>query len=250
MPSSFFRSALITGASSGIGRALAVELAAPGVTLHLCGRDPERLSETTRACEAKGAVVRAAMLDVTDAAAAAGWISAAGPLDLVIANAGIAAGAKAGERETAAQTRTVLATNLDGALNTMLPAIETMRAAGGGRIAVIASIAAFLPVPGAAGYCASKAAIDAWTVAMAPALRSEAIHLTSVCPGYIRTAMTANNPFPMPGLMEADRAAAIILRGIRRGRTRVVFPWWFGLFVRLIDLLPPQVLATFARTRL
>ena len=242
------RSILITGASSGIGQALAVALAGPGVTLHLSGRDARRLGTVATTCEARGAVVLSRVIDVRDAAAMTAWIGGAGPLDLVIANAGIAAGNRTGRPETAEQTREVLGTNLEGALNTVLPAIEVMagQPAGAdgirGRIAVIASIAAFIAAPGAAAYCASKSAIDTWVVATAPAVRPAGIALTSVCPGYIRTRMTARNRFAMPGLMDADRAAALILKGIMAGRVRVVFPRWMGVVARLAGLLPPRML--------
>jgi NAD(P)-dependent dehydrogenase (short-subunit alcohol dehydrogenase family) len=241
------RSVLITGASSGIGRALAVACAAPGVVVFLCGRDAARLAEAEAACTARGAEVRARVLDVTDAEAMAAWIGAAGRLDLVVANAGISAGT-GGQAETAAQVRKIFAVNLDGVMNTVLPALEVMAAqapdAEGvrGRIAVVASIAAFIAAPGAPAYCAAKAAADFWTVATAPAARKRGILLTSICPGYVRTAMTAKNPFPMPGLMDADRAARIILRGIAAGRRRVVFPWWMGLAARIVGLLPPRVI--------
>lgn len=241
------RSALITGASAGIGAALAQALAAPGVTLHLSGRDAERLDAVGRACLGRGAAVSIRVIDVRDAAAMAAWIAGAGALDLVIANAGIAAGNRTDSPETEERTRAVLATNLDGALNTVLPALAVMAAqpadAAGvrGRIAVIASVAAFIKAPGAAAYCASKAAIDTWMVSSARDARARGVVLTSVCPGYVRTAMTASNRFPMPGLMDADRAAGIILDGILAGRRRVVFPWWMGLLARTIGLLPPRL---------
>ena len=107
-----------------------------------------------------------------------------------------------------------------------------------GRIAVVASVAAFVPAPGAPAYCASKAAVDAWTVGTAAMARRQGVLMTSVCPGYVRTAMTARNRFPMPGLMGAERAAGIILRGLSRGARRIVFPWWMGLAARLVGLLP------------
>jgi short-subunit dehydrogenase len=236
---------LITGASSGLGRALALARAAPGASLHLSGRDAARLAETAAACRARGAEVREAVLDVRDGPAMAAWIAAAGRIDLLVANAGISAGTGDNRPENAAQARAILAVNLDGMLNTVLPALEAMAAqspgADGlrGRIAVVASIAAFVPAPGAPAYCASKAAADTWTVATAASARRQGIALTSVCPGYVRTAMTRGNRFPMPGLMDADRAAGIILRGIAAGRRRVVFPWWMGALSRLAGLMPP-----------
>jgi short-subunit dehydrogenase len=246
--------ALVTGASSGIGHALALALARDGATLHLSGRDPARLAAVAAACRAKGATVLAHIIDVRDAAAMAAWIEAAGRLDLVIANAGIGAGSDDGRPESATQVRAVLATNLDGALNTALPALERMLGqpadANGlrGRIAVIASVAAFVPGPNAATYCASKAAVDRWTVATAHHAARHGVVMTSVCPGYIRTAMTARNRFPMPGLMDVEPAAAIILRAILAGRRRIAFPWWVAGLARAVGALPPswssRILAT------
>ena len=233
-----YKTVLITGASSGLGRALALELAAPGVVLHLCGRDAARLEATAQACRAKGANVNAAPRDVTDATAMADWIANAGPLDLVIANAGISGGTGQGQAETAEQTRAIFAVNLDGALNSILPALAAMRANRHGTIASIASIAALLPTPNAPAYGASKAALHAWTLAASPSARADGILLASVCPGFIRTAMTAKNPFRMPGLMDADHAARIILAGLANGRDCIIFPWWMGLLARLVSLLP------------
>jgi NAD(P)-dependent dehydrogenase (short-subunit alcohol dehydrogenase family) len=250
-----FPAVLITGASSGIGRALALALAEPGVTLHLAGRDAARLQATADAAARRGAVVKPEVLDVCDAAAMAGWIAGAGRLDLVIANAGISAGAPHDAPEPAAQIRAVFATNLDGVLNTVLPALEVMRCQPAGldgvrgRIAAIASIAAFVAAPGAGAYCASKAAVDTWMVASAPGAGARGIQLCSVCPGYIRTAMTAENRFPMPGLMEAERAARIILRGIGAGRVRIAFPWWLAAMARIAGLLPPRLLGTLLATQ-
>jgi NAD(P)-dependent dehydrogenase (short-subunit alcohol dehydrogenase family) len=240
-------SVLLTGASSGLGRALALACAAPGVTLHLGGRDAGRLARVAEECGARGASVHAHVADVRDAAAMAAWIGGAGRLDLVVANAGIGGGSDDGAPESPDQVRAIFATNLEGALNVALPALAAMRLQAPGvdgvrgRIATIASVAAFVPAPGAASYCAAKAALDAWAVGTAPTARSHGVRLTSVCPGYVRTAMTARNRFPMPGLMDADRAAAIILRGIAAGRVRIAFPWWVAGLARLTGLLPPRL---------
>ena len=116
-----------------------------------------------------------------------------------------------------------------------------------GRIAVIASVAAFVPGPGAASYCAAKAAVDRWTVATAHTAAQQGVQMTSVCPGYIRTAMTAANRFPMPGLMDPERAARLILRGIVAGRRRVTFPWWMGALARFGGLMPPRLVDGLSR---
>ncbi len=247
------RTSLITGASSGIGAALAQALARPGATLHLSGRDKTRLDMVAASCRDHGAAVECRVLDVCQAVAMADWIGAAGQLDLVIANAGIAGRSPDGGPENATQTRAIFEVNLGGVLNTVLPARELMAmqspGADGirGRIAVIASIAAFIAAPDSPAYCASKAAVDRWMVATAPAARRNGIVLTSVCPGFISTAMTAGYQFTMPGLMDPDRAARIILCGVAAGRTRVVFPWWMGLAARAAGLLPPRVMGVLRR---
>jgi NAD(P)-dependent dehydrogenase (short-subunit alcohol dehydrogenase family) len=247
-----FTHILLTGASSGIGRALALALSAPGITLHLGGRDLGRLEDVAVQCRAKGATASPRALSVTDAAAMSDWIGSAGRLDLVIANAGISGGT-AGTVENEAQTRAIFATNLDGMLNTVLPAMAVMAlqppdAAGvRGRIAVVASIAAFLPGPSAPAYCASKAAVDAWVVGTAPSARSQGIRMTSLCPGFIETPMTATNDFPMPGIMSADRAAGLMLRAIRREVTRYAFPGWIAAGARFAALLPAEWREAIAR---
>ncbi|HEY8288082.1 MAG TPA: SDR family NAD(P)-dependent oxidoreductase, partial [Acetobacteraceae bacterium] len=147
------------------------------------------------------------------------------------------------------------ATNMEGVLNTVLPAMQVMRAQPvgedgvRGRIAAVASIAAFIPASPAPSYCASKAAVDSWMVATARSSRAQGIRLTSVCPGFIRTPMTEGKRRWMPGLMAPDRAARIILRGIAAGRVRVAFPWWLMAACRLAALLPPRVFGTLAAPR-
>ncbi len=242
-----FDSVLITGASSGLGRALALACARPGAVLHLSGRDGPRLDAVAAEVRAGGGTAHPRVLDVTDAEAMATWIGGVGRLDLVVANAGTSAGTGLGTTERPEQVRRIFDVNLGGVLNTVLPAMAAMRAqapgADGlrGRIATVASIAAFVPAPGAPSYAASKAAVDAWTVATALTARADGIAMTSVCPGYVRTPMASANWFPMPGLMDADRAAAIILRGVVAGRRRVIFPWWMAALARAVGALPPAL---------
>ncbi|UPY36030.1 SDR family NAD(P)-dependent oxidoreductase [Sediminicoccus sp. KRV36] len=238
-------SILITGASAGLGAALALECAAPGVTLHLSAREVTRLAGTVQACEARGAVVRPVGLDVRDAGGMAAWISAAGQLDLVIANAGIGAGTGDGF-EDPATARDIFDTNVTGVLNTALPAITAMAeqspGADGlrGRIAVIASLAAFVAGPTAPAYCASKAAVQRWAEARDATERKRGIRLHAICPGFIRTAITDRNAFAMPGLMEPRKAAQLTLAGIRAGRLRVVYPWPLYAMSRITGALPPS----------
>ena len=239
---------LITGASSGLGHALALACARPGAVLHLSGRDGGRLAAVAEACRGKGADVRPAVLSVTDAPAMEAWIAGAGRLDLVIANAGISAGT-GGASEPAAQARAIFETNVTGVLNTALPAIEAMAAqapgADGlrGRVAVVASLAAFVAAPGAPAYCATKAAVQRWAEALDATERARGIRLHAVCPGYVRTPMTARNAFPMPFLMDAEEAARRTLAGIARGRVRIAYPWPTYAMARLAGALPPALRA-------
>lgn len=233
-------SILITGASSGIGRALAVEYACAGRTLFLSGRNAARLDIAAAQCRDRGAAVHAQAIDVTDAAATAAWVGACdarSPLDLVVANAGISGGTGFGS-ESAAQAREILATNLDGVLNTVLPAIPPMQERRRGQIALMSSLAAFRGFPGAPAYCASKAAVRVWGESLRGELKRHGIGVSVICPGFVRSRMTAGNPYPMPLIMSAERAARIIRRGLARDAGRIVFPWALYGMVRLFAGLP------------
>jgi len=235
---------LITGASSGLGAALARACAAPGATLHLSGRDAARLEATVLSCRQAGARVLPQVLDVRDEAAMAGWIGAAGRLDLVIANAGIGTGTGEGQ-EDAAAARVVFETNVTGVLNTVLSALRAMAgqqpAVDGwrGHVAVVASIAAFVAAPSAPAYNASKAAVQRWTEARAPSEAKRGIAMHCICPGFVRTPMTDANAFPMPWLMTPDEAARRSLEGIAAGRLRIVYPRRLYALARLVGALPP-----------
>jgi short-subunit dehydrogenase len=229
----------ITGASSGLGRALALELAGPGVTLHLSGRDPARLAAVAGEVRAKGAQTHECIADVTDAPAMASWMLGIERLDLVIANAGVSAGPGKANRETAGQIRQVFGTNVDGVFNTVLPAMERRVS----RIVIIGSIAGLIALPTSPAYSAAKAALNFWVQAAAPGAARDGIALTLVRPGFIRTPMTAKNPYPMPGLMDAGQAARLIVAGIAAGKTFITFPWWFAALARFGNLLPKSIFA-------
>ena len=232
-----FKHILITGASSGIGEALALAYAGPDITLSLCGRDTSRLAAVAGACSARGAEVDASTLDVADRVAMAAWITArdrATALDLVIANAGVSGGMG----ETADATRRIFAVNVDGVLNTVLPVIDLFRPRRGGQIALVSSLASFRGFGGAPAYGASKAAIRVWGEGLRCALAKENIGVTVVCPGFVTSRMTDVNKFPMPFLMSAEKAAETIRQGIAANRGRVAFPWPMLAAVWLLALLP------------
>jgi len=170
-------------------------------------------------------------------------------LDLVIANAGISAGPGPSNFETAAQVHTIVAANISGVFNTVMPAMALMTAqppdASGvrGRVAVVGSIAGLIALPTSPAYSASKAMLDMWVRATAPNAAKEGIRLTMVRPGFIRTPMTAKNPYKMPGLMDADQAAEKIVAGIAAGKSHITFPWWLAAFARFGSILPASLLA-------
>lgn len=238
---------LITGASSGLGAALALHYAGPQMRLSLHGRHQGRLAELAQACTARGAQVSTASIDVTDAAAMAHWllaVDAGQSLDLVIANAGISAGVSAGTspgQQPADQARAVLATNLDGVLNTLLPIIPAMVARQRGQLAIMASLAAFRGMPGAAAYSASKAAVKAYGEALRGELRPAGVRVNVICPGFIDTPLTRVNRFRMPLLMPPARAAAIIAHGLAADRGRIAFPWPMAFGAWLLGALPDRL---------
>lgn len=240
------KTVLITGASSGIGAALARHYAAPGVLLFLSGRDEKRLAEIAQDCTKKGAKTATKQIDVTDRAAMQDWIESAdaqSPLDLVIANAGISAGMGGGASESGEnpqQVRSIFDTNLYGVLNTIDPILPRMTARGRGQIALMSSLAGFRGWPGAPAYAASKAAVRSYGEGLGGAMARRGVLISVICPGFVESRMTAVNTFPMPFLMRADKAAEIIAAGLVRGKTRIAFPWPVYAFVWLGALIPDR----------
>lgn len=243
------RAILITGASSGLGEALARHYAQPRRTLFLSGRDDGRLEAVAHAARGAGADVYTRVLDVTDRDGMAEWIGdcdAIRPLELVIANAGISAGTgPLGESE--AQTRAIFAVNLDGVMNTVLPAVAAMRPRRIGQIALMSSLASFRGMPGAPAYCASKAAVRVWGEGLRGELARDNIRVSVICPGFVVTRMTDVNTFPMPFLMKADKAAAIMARGLAANRGRISFPWQMAALSWLAAALPDRLMDWVAR---
>jgi short-subunit dehydrogenase len=235
------RSILITGASSGIGEALALAYAGPGVSLALSGRDAGRLEAVAAACRRRAAAVQARLIDVADREAMARWIEEidrAAPIDLVIANAGIGVGATAGV-EGEEQVRRVFDVNLVGAFNTVLPLIPKLAARRRGQIALVSSLASFRGFPGSPTYCGTKAALRVWGEGLRGDLRAHGVGVSVVCPGFVESRITARNEFPMPFLMSAERAAAIVKRGLARNRGRIAFPFPMYFALWLLGTLPP-----------
>jgi len=223
------RCILITGASSGIGEALAMAYAGPGISLALTGRDAGRLEAVAAACRQRGAArVETSLIDVTDGDALELWIAAvdqATPVDLVIANAGRGGGGTKGKAlHTDQQIRGVFAVNVGGVLNTVLPLIPKFVERRRGQIALISSLVSFRGVPGSTGYSASKAAVRMWGEGLRGDLHRFGVEVSVVCPGFVRSRMTAKNKFHMPFLLTAEHAAAIIRPRLRATAAASPFP--------------------------
>ncbi|MFA5592947.1 MAG: SDR family NAD(P)-dependent oxidoreductase [Micavibrio sp.] len=246
-------SILITGASSGLGAALAQYYAAPGVTLALSGRDEARLKKVADLCMRKGAAVEIAVCDVTDRAAMEAWAAACDektPLDLVIANAGISGGTGGVMGgEPVGQARAIFDVNLMGVLNTVEPVLPRMIERGRGQIAFISSMAGFRGFPSAPAYSASKGAVRFYGEALRGALGGTGVQVNVVCPGFVKSRMTDANDFPMPLLMEAGDAARLIANGLARNKGRIAFPLPM-LFSAWFASILPDFLAQLILTRL
>lgn len=245
------RHIVITGASSGLGQALAQHYAAPEVRLSLSGRDAVRLAEAAQICRNKGAEVFAQVLEVTDREAMSCWLTesdAAVPVDMVVANAGISGGTGGMfEGETEEQVRRIFDVNLNGVLNTVQPLIPLMQARRNGQIVIMSSLAGYRGWPGAPAYCGSKAAVKVYGESLRGALRNSGVKVNVVCPGFVRSRMTAVNDFPMPFMLEADEAARMIVRGLDRNKGRISFPRVVVFFVWLFAILPDSVTQTLLR---
>ncbi|ACB93940.1 SDR family NAD(P)-dependent oxidoreductase [Beijerinckia indica] len=236
---------LITGASSGIGRALALAYAAPGSRLILIGRNAERLAATAQKAMDQGAEVIIGAIDVRDQAAMAAWISERDkthPIDLAIANAGITTGLSPGElTEDPQAVRAILATNLLGVLNTIEPLIQPMSARGKGQIACIGSIAGLHGLPYAPAYCMTKSAVHAYMESIRGRLEARGLVVSLIIPGFVKTPLNDSIDALKPLEISDSKAAALIRRGLERGKAIIAFPlplYWLARFGRL---LPPRL---------
>ncbi|MCS6892907.1 MAG: SDR family NAD(P)-dependent oxidoreductase [Rhodovarius sp.] len=233
---------VITGASRGLGAALARHWAAPGVDLALIARDAEALQQTAAACQAKGASTRLATLDVRDAQAMAAQLlawDAARPFDLVVANAGVTAGTRPdGSFEGPEAAARVIAVNLQGALNLVEPLLPRLTARRSGRVVLIASVAAFRGLPDSPAYCASKAGLWAYGESLRPLLALRGVGLTNVAPGFFASAMSDRFIARQPMKMSAEAAAARIAAAVARGAGRCIMPRRLGWLLRGLELLP------------
>jgi len=229
----------LTGASSGIGEALARYYAGEGATLGLFARREDRLRELQRSLRVPSEIHTGDVRDLAAlAGAAAEFIGRHGVPDIVIANAGVSYGTKTEIAADAVVFREILDVNVLGLVHTFQPFVAAMRARGSGSLVGIASVAGFRGLPGAAAYSASKAAAIRYLEALRVELRGSGVQVTTICPGFIATPMTAKNPYPMPFLIGADDAARRFARVIAARKSYAVVPWQMAIVGRLLALVP------------
>jgi short-subunit dehydrogenase len=243
------RNVVITGASSGLGRALAQEYAGRGATLGLIARRGDLLAQLAASLPVRSYTYAA---DVTDARALAtvaqDFVTRAGSPDVVIANAGVSAGTLTGQPDDNAVFEEIMAINVVGMMLTFQAFIEGMKRQREGVLVGIASVAGFRGLPGAAAYSASKAAAISYLESLRVELHGSGLAVVTICPGYIATPLTAANPYRMPFLMEPERAASDIATAIAARKRFHVLPWQMALVGWALRRLPrPLYDVLFAR---
>lgn len=229
---------IISGASSGLGSALARHYAGLGATLGLIARRADLLE--TLAAELSGASIYVA--DVRDAgamqAATHDFMRRHGCPDIVIANAGISRGTLTEYAEDREVFERILATNVIGMVNLFQPFISAMRTAGQGSLVGIASVAGYRGLPGSGAYSASKAAAISYLESLRVEMHGNGVSVITICPGYVATPMTANNPFRMPFLLTAEEVAEKIVRITENKMLFAVIPWQMAIVARVLKFLP------------
>lgn len=233
------RRIFITGASSGIGEALARLYAAQDTEIGLFARRRERLEKLAASLPGRTAVYAADVAETAALdAAARDFLARFGTPDLVIANAGISIGTRADAIADLDRLRRVLEVNVTGLAATLSAFAPSMRAAGRGTLCGIASVAGFRGLPGASAYSASKSAARTWLEALRVELAGSGVSVVTICPGYIDTPMTQVNKYRMPFIISADEAARRFARAIAARKRLAVIPWQMALASLLLRLVP------------
>ncbi len=237
---------VITGASSGIGAALARFYAAPGLTLGVTGRDAGRLADISGRLRAAGARVSEGLFDVRDRTALFAFLAefeARHTIDLLIANAGVLDGRRAdGTLENAETARRVIEINLLGAIDTVQAVLPAMIARGGGHIALVSSLAGLSALPDAPAYSASKAGLLAYGRALRAGLADTGVRVSVVCPGYVESAMSDSHIGNKPGKISAEAAARLIAAGIASNRQVIGFPRLLYVLALITPFVPEAII--------
>jgi short-subunit dehydrogenase len=238
--------AIITGASSGIGRSLACVLAAERCKVGLVARRQEKLQSLAEEIARAGGTAAFAVADVGDrmqtVTAIRGLAAQLGPVALLMANAGVGMPTKL-DPVNVRDIEEMFRVNTLGVVYAIEAVLPEMLRRGRGHLAAVSSLAAYKGMPGESAYCASKAAINYYLEGLRIHLRDKGIAVTTICPGFVRTPMTSVNEFHMPWLLEADEAARRIVRALRRRRKVYNFPWQTSLLMKLTRWLPDWVMA-------
>ena len=236
------RHALITGASGGLGRALAVALAGPDRCLSLWGRNEERLRSVAEACSRKGAVCSLLARDSRDFSGCREQLrelDRSHPVDLALLNAGVSSGLLAdGRLEPVEDACRTLEVNATGTVNMAAALLENMAARGRGHIVIISSLAGLYPLPGSPSYSAAKAALSCYGRALGVEARARGARVSVVYPGYVESPMSKRLQGPQPFRWTAEKAAAHILSRLEAGKDSIAFPFPLYLGIRLLHLLP------------
>lgn len=233
----------ITGASSGIGAAMAKKFDAMGAQLGLVGRSQEKLDAVLSSMQNAQAHTTYA-LDVTDHAAlfaAARDFDGKAPVDIVLANAGISIGVKTEYEEDLDVLEKVYRTNVFAMAATFHPFIEPMSKRGGGQFAGIGSVGGIRGLPGSEAYCSSKAAVISYLESLRNDVRKYGISVTTICPGFVRTPLVAKNPYKMPFILEPEEFAERAVKAILDKDSYRVIPWQMAWVARLLKILPDSV---------
>ena len=235
---------MITGASSGIGRGLALEIASRGANVGLLARRQELLNEIVREVTAHNVKAVSAIADVRDAkavrAAADRFRKELGPIDVLIANAGIGTTHHAIKLQPE-HAADVIGINVLGAVNSVAAVAPEMVERGQGRLVAISSLAAYRGLAKSAAYCASKAALSSYFESVRIDLRHTGVGVTIIHPGFIKTDLTAGRGAKMPYLMELDYAVKKIVSAIEKEKKTYAFPWQLATIVRASMLMPPAM---------
>ncbi len=234
--------AFITGASSGIGQALALRYYQAGYRLALVARREEPMQQWAQALGLSGERVQTYAADValpdSIIAAAHACMQQQGVPDVVIASAGFSMGFDTAEREDLDMMARMFATNNVGLAATFHPFLAAMKQRGSGRLVGISSVNGIRGMPGHGAYCASKAAVISFCESLRGELRASGVKVVTISPGYIRTPLTANNSYSMPFLMEAPAFADAAYRAITAGTSYCVIPWQMGIIAKVLRVLP------------